>query len=83
MSAHNEEEIRLEENHTQGITKEPRHNIEGSSTTQVLETMKNLIVELQVFKSDNEKMKNAQEDQLQINEMLLGSIVTKKIPKGN
>jgi hypothetical protein len=33
--------------------------------------MQNLIVELQGFKEDNEKMKKAQEDQLEINEMLL------------
>jgi hypothetical protein len=45
--------------------------------------MKNLIVELQVFKEDNEKLKKAQEDQLEINEMLLRSIVTKNIPKEN
>jgi hypothetical protein len=83
MSAQNEEEIRPEENPNQGLPKEPGHNNEGSSTTQVLETMKNLIVELQVFKEDNEKMKKAQEDQLEINEMLLRSIVTKRIPKNN
>jgi hypothetical protein len=45
--------------------------------------MKKLIVELQVFKEDNEKLKKAQEDQLEINEMLLRSIVTKKSPKDN
>jgi hypothetical protein len=32
---------------------------EGSSPTEVLETMRNLIVELQVFKEDNDKLKNA------------------------
>jgi len=45
--------------------------------------MRNLIVELQGFKADNKKLKKAQEDQLEINEMLLHSIVTKKIPKEN
>ena len=40
-------------------------------------------MELQGFKADNKKLKKAQEDQLEINEMLLHSIVTKKIPKEN
>jgi hypothetical protein len=71
MATQNEEEIRLEENPDQGPPKEPRQNNEGSSTTQVLETMRNLIMELQVFKADNEKLKKAQEDQQEINEMLL------------
>ena len=43
--------------------------------------MRNLIVELQVFKGDNEKLKKAQQEQQEINEVLLQSIVTKKIPK--
>jgi hypothetical protein len=43
--------------------------------------MRNLIVELQIFKVDNEKLKKAQEEQQEINEVLLESIVTKKIPK--
>ena len=43
--------------------------------------MMNLIVELQVFKDDNEKLKKAQQEQQEINEVLLRSIVTKKIPK--
>jgi hypothetical protein len=48
---------------------------------EVLETMRNLIVELQVFKADNEKLKKAQQEQQEINEVLLHSIVTKKSPK--
>jgi hypothetical protein len=83
MAAQNEEEIRLEENLDQGPPGEPRQNSEGSSTTQVLETMRNLIVELQAFKADNEKLKKAQEDQQEINEVLLCSIVTNKSPKDN
>jgi hypothetical protein len=43
--------------------------------------MRNLIVELQVFKVDNEKLKKAQQEQQEINEFLLRSIVTNKIPK--
>jgi len=46
MATKNEEEIRLEENPEQGPTREPGCNSDGSSTTQVLETMRNLIVEL-------------------------------------
>jgi hypothetical protein len=57
METQNEEEIRLEENPNQGPLKELGHNNEGISTTQILETMRNLIVELQVFKADNEKLK--------------------------
>ena len=48
---------------------------------EVLETMRNLIVELQIFKADNEKLKKAQQKQQEINEVLVHSIVTKKIPK--
>ena len=43
--------------------------------------MINLFVELQVFKVDNEKLKKAQQEQQEINEVLLGIIVTTKIPK--
>jgi hypothetical protein len=45
--------------------------------------MMNLIVELQVFKVDNEKLKKAHKDQQEINEVLLCRIVTKKSPKDN
>ena len=45
--------------------------------------MRNLIVELQAFKADNEKLKKAHEDQLEINEVLLRSIVKKKSAKDN
>jgi len=83
METQNEEEIRLEENLDQGLPKELGYNSEESSSTQVLETMKNLIVELQVFKENNEKMKKAHEDQQEINEMLLRNIVRKKSPKDN
>jgi hypothetical protein len=43
--------------------------------------MGNLIVELEVFKVHNEKLKKAQEDQQEINEMLLRIITTKKSPR--
>jgi hypothetical protein len=45
--------------------------------------MRNLIVELQAFKVDNEKLKKAHEYQQEINEVLLCNIVTKKSPKYN
>jgi hypothetical protein len=57
MAAQNEAEIRLEENPEQRPPEEQRQNSDGSSPTEVLETMRNLIVELQVFKEDNEKLK--------------------------
>ena len=57
MEAQNEEDIKLEENPDQGPPKEDGYNSEGSSATQVLETMRNLIVEMQAFKADNEKLK--------------------------
>ena len=40
-------------------------------------------MELQVFKKYNEKMKKAQEDQQEINEMVMRNIVTKKSLKDN
>ena len=40
-------------------------------------------MELQVFKEENEILKKSQEDQLEINEMLIRSIVTKKSPINN
>jgi hypothetical protein len=50
METQNEEEIILEENPDQGSPREPRKNSEGSSATQVLKTMRNVIVELQLIK---------------------------------
>jgi hypothetical protein len=81
MAAQEGAEIRMEENPQQGPPGDLRQNSDGSSPTEVLETMRNLIVELQVFKADNEKLKKAQQEQQEINEVLLRSIVTKKIPK--
>jgi hypothetical protein len=50
----------MEGNPQQGTPGDPRQNNDGSSPTKVLETMRNLIVELQIFKADNEKLKKAQ-----------------------
>jgi hypothetical protein len=82
MAAQDDAEIRLDGNPEQRHPEEPRQNSDRSSPTEVLETMRNLIVELQVFKADNEKLKKAQQEQQEINEVLLRSIVTKKSPKG-
>jgi hypothetical protein len=49
----------MEGNTQQGPPGDPRQNSDGSSPTEVLETMRNLTVELQVFKVDNEKLKKA------------------------
>jgi hypothetical protein len=59
MAAQEGAEIKMEENPEQGPPGDPRQNSDGSSPTEVLETMRNLIVELQVFKAANEKLKKA------------------------
>jgi hypothetical protein len=81
MAAQDDAEIRIDGNPEQRLPENQRQNSDRSSPTEVLETMRNLIVELQVFKADNEKLKKAQQEQQEINEVLLRSIVTKKIPK--
>jgi hypothetical protein len=62
MAAQDEAEIRLEENPRQIPLEDQRHNSDKSSPTKFLEMMRNLIVELQVFKVDNEKLKKAQHE---------------------
>jgi hypothetical protein len=52
-------EIKMEGNSQQGPPGDPRQNSDGSSPREVLETMRNLIIELHVFKADNEKLKKA------------------------
>jgi hypothetical protein len=59
MSAQNEEGNKSEGSPNQELLRDPEHNSEGSSTTQFLETMKKIIVELQMFNADNEKLKKA------------------------
>ena len=59
MSVQNGEEGRPGRNNNQEHPRNWKHHDEGSSTTQVLETMRNLIVELQTFKVDIEKLKKA------------------------
>jgi len=81
MAARDDIEMRIDGNLEQRLSENWRQNSDGSSRTEVLETMRNLIVELQVFKADNEKLKKAQQEQQEINEVLLHNIVTKKILK--
>ena len=50
---------------------------EHSEASQVLETMRHLIVEIQSYKADNEQLKRAQEKQQEINEILLQSLQEK------
>ena len=50
---------------------------EHSEASQVMEMMKNLIVEIQRFKANNERLNKAQEKQQQINEILLHSLQEK------
>ena len=63
MEAQEGAEIKMEENPQQGAPRDPRQNSDGSSPTEVLETMRNLIVDLHIFKSDNEKLKKEQQEQ--------------------
>jgi hypothetical protein len=69
MAAQDNAENRMEENPQQRPPGDTRQNSDGSSPTEVLETMRNLIVELQIFKADNEKLKKAQQEQQEINEV--------------
>jgi hypothetical protein len=46
MVAQEGAEIRMEGNRQQGPLGDPRQNSDGNSPTEVLETMRNLIVEL-------------------------------------
>ena len=60
MTAQEGAKIKMEGNPKQWPPGDPRQNSDGSSPTEVLETLRNLIVELQIFKADNEKLKKAQ-----------------------
>ena len=61
MAAEKGAKIKMEGNPQQGPLGDPRQNNDGSSPTKVLETMRNLVVELQIFKADNKKLKKAQQ----------------------
>jgi hypothetical protein len=60
MAAQEGVEIRMEENPEQGPPRDLIQNSDGSSPMEVSKIMRNLIVELQFFKADNEKLKKAQ-----------------------
>ena len=45
--------------------------VEHSESSQVLETMRHLIIEIQIYKPDNEQLNKAQEKKQEINEILL------------
>jgi hypothetical protein len=53
MAAQEGAEIRMEENPQQGHPRDLRQNSDGSSPTEVLETMRNLIVTNKISKYDN------------------------------
>ena len=59
MAAQDNAENRMKENPRQRPPRDTRQNSYGSSPTEVLETMRNVIVELQILKADNEKLKKA------------------------
>ena len=63
MAARDNAENRMEENPQQRPPRDTRKNSDGCLPTEVLETMRNLIVELHIFKADNEKLKKAQQEQ--------------------
>ena len=50
---------------------------EHSESCQILETMRNLIIEIQSFKADNEKLKKAWERWQEINQIMLQSLQEK------
>ena len=55
MEAQEGAEIRMEENPQQGPPGYMRQNSDGISPIELLETMRSLIVELQVFKAQQEQ----------------------------
>jgi hypothetical protein len=63
MAAEDEAKIRVEENLGQRPPEYQTQNSDKISPTEVLEMMRNLVIELQVFKADNEKLKKAQQEQ--------------------
>ena len=59
MASHNENEVESKEyDHAQHTTQPEEEHFEAS---QVLETMRHLIVELQSFKEDNDELKKSQQ----------------------
>ena len=69
MASLNENENQPEDLEQVPPTTQPE--LERSEASQVLETMRHLIVEIQSYKADNEQLRKAQEKQQEINEILL------------
>ena len=69
MTSQNENEDPPEESVHSPNTMQPEQ--EHFEAIQVLETMRNLIVEIQSFKAENEQLKRAQEKQQEINKILI------------
>ena len=68
------------ENQPENLEQEPpisQRAAEHFEASQVLETMRHLIVEIQSYKADKEQLKRAQEKQQEINEILLQSLQEK------
>ena len=70
MASHNRNDVQIEED-----------DHENSEASQVLEIMRHLIVEIQIFKAENEQLNKAQEKQQKINEILLQSLHEKNNEK--
>ena len=69
MASQSENSDQSEEGAPTPHTSQPEK--EHSESSQVLETMNNLIVEIQSFKVENEQLKKDQERHQEINEILL------------
>ena len=69
MDSHNKEENNMETNNNKDATTQPK--ISNYEVSWVLETMRHLIVKIQVFKIENEQLKKAQEKHQDINDILL------------
>ena len=69
MASPVENENQLENPKQVPLTTQPVE--ERSKSSQVMETMRNLIMEIQSYKADNKQLKEAQEKQQDINEILL------------
>jgi hypothetical protein len=57
MAAQDDTKIRLDGNLEQGTPEDQRQNSDRNSPTKVIETIRGLIVELQAFKADTERLK--------------------------
>jgi hypothetical protein len=81
METQDDGEIKIDGSLEHRLPENQRQNSDESLPIEVLETMRSLIVEHEFLKVDNEKLKKAQLEQQEINEVLFHSIVTKKIPE--